>query len=112
MADLTNDTILSTYTTVGSKVGDLDVEDGRLIFVRDKHMIALDFDGKRTFYTQIEELATDGARTALLAPVAGLFYFVVETGVLWTYRNGWVQLTMTPNNIKTYIDETFLGGEW
>ena len=112
MADLTNDTILSTYTTVGSRINDLGVEDGRLIFVRDKHMIALDFDGQRTFYRQIEELANDGARTSLLAPIAGIFYFVVDPGVFWTYQNGWKQLTMTPNDIRTYIDETFLGGEW
>ena len=99
MSDLANDTILSTYTTVESKVNSLEISDGRLIFIRDKHTIALDFDGKRTFYTQIEELATDYARTSMLAPVASLFYFVVETGVLWTYTDTWIQITTPPDKV-------------
>lgn len=112
MVEPLSEAILSTHTTVGSKIGNMGIVDGQLIFIRDKHTIALDFDGKRTFYKQIEELATEGARTSLLAPITGLFYFVAETGVLWTYRNGWVQLTMKPDDIRSYIDETFLGGEW
>ena len=104
--------ILSAYATYGSRVSDLAIRDGQLIYVQDKRMIALDFGGKRIYYTQIEELTTEQARTSLLAPIAGLFYFVVETGVLWTYRNDWVQITMAPDAIKTYIDDTFLGGAW
>lgn len=99
MADLTTNPVLSACATVGSKLPDLVIKDGQLIFVQDKHKIALDFGGKRTFYNQIEELATEGARMSMLAPVAGLFYFVIETAVLWTYRNGWVQLTTPPKEI-------------
>ena len=77
MADLTTTTVLSVCATVGSKLSDLTIKDGQLIFVRDKHKIALDFGGKRTFYNQIEELATEGARTSMLAPVTGLYYFVI-----------------------------------
>lgn len=93
MADLTSAPVLSVCTTVGSKLDDLTVTDGQLIYVRDKHKIAFDFDGKRTIYNQIEELATDAARTSMLAPVTGLYYFVIETATLWTYRDGWVQIT-------------------
>lgn len=99
MADLTNAPILTAYATYGSRLSDLAIRDGQLIYVQDKHKIALDFGGKRTFYNQFEELATDGARTSMLAPVAGLFYFVVETAVLWTYRDGWVQITTPPREV-------------
>lgn len=99
MADLTTKTVLSVCATVGSRLPDLVINDGQLIFVRDKHKIALDYGGKRTFYNQIEELATDEARTSMLAPVAGLFYFVIETATLWTYRDRWIQLTTPPKEI-------------
>ena len=105
MADLTTKPVLSACATVGSKLPDLVIKNGQLIFVQDKHKIALDFGGKRVFYNQIEELATDGARVSMLAPVAGLFYFVIETAVLWTYQNGWVQITTPPKEIVFFGTE-------
>ena len=103
MADLTNP-ILSVRTTVGSRLAELEVTDGQLTFIRDKHQVILDFDGKRTVYNQIQELATDGARTSMLAPVTGIYYFVVETSVLWTYLNGWVQITTSPAQMTKLVD--------
>lgn len=105
MADLTTTPVLSVCATVGSKLSDLTIKDGQLTFVRDKHKIALDFGGKRTFYNQIEELATEQARTSMLAPVTGLFYFVIETAVLWTYQKGWVQITTPPKEIVFFGTE-------
>lgn len=112
MADSSVTTVLSACATVNSKMSDLPLKDGQLIFIQDKQTIALDFGGKRKFYKQIEELATEEARTSMLAPVAGLYYFVVETAVLWTYQNGWVQITTSPKEIsniekaaKDYADE-------
>ena len=99
MADLTTKTVLSVCATVGSRLSDLVIKDGQLIFVQDKHKIALDYNGKRVFYNQIEELATDEDRTAILAPVTGLYYFVIDTAVLWTYRDGWVQITTPPKEV-------------
>ncbi|MBQ8507232.1 MAG: hypothetical protein IJ466_07385 [Clostridia bacterium] len=91
--------IFSAIATVGSKLSDLSIQNGQLIFVRDKRTIALDIGGKRTFYNQIEELATEQDRVSLLAPVSGLYYFVVDRAVLWTYRDGWVQITTPPGEI-------------
>ena len=59
MADSTVKTVLSICATVGSRLSDLVIKDGQLIFVRDKHKIAFDFGGKRTFYNQIVEVASD-----------------------------------------------------
>lgn len=112
MADSITTTVLSACATVNSKISNLPLKDGQLIFIQDKQTIALDFGGKRKFYKQIEELATEEARTSMLAPVADLYYFVVETAVLWTYRDGWVQITTSPKDInaieksaKDYADE-------
>lgn len=101
MADsiLNTNPILSVCATTGERVKELTIKNGQLIFVQDKHRIALDFNGKRKFYNQIEELNTELERTSLLAPISGMYYFVIETAVLWTYRSGWVQITEKPENI-------------
>lgn len=101
MADsiLNTSPILSVCATTGERVKELPIQNGQLIFVQDKHRIALDFNGKRKFYNQIEELNTEHERTSLLAPISGMYYFIIETAVLWTYRGGWVQITTQPENI-------------
>ena len=104
MADSATSPVLSAIATVNSKLYGLEVKDGQLIFVQDKNTIALDFGGKRRFYKQIDELSTEDSRASLLAPVTGQYYFVVETGVMWTYQNGWVQITTTPSDVKNYAD--------
>lgn len=93
MADLTTTPVLSPIATVKSRLSDLTVQDGQLIFIQDKKEIAFDFGGNRKVYKQIEELATEAERTSLLAPVTGFYYYVVDSGVLWTYQDGWLQLT-------------------
>lgn len=101
MADSTLNTnpVLSVCATTGERVKELPIKNGNLIFVQDKHRIALDFNGKRKFYNQIEELSTELERTSLLAPISGMYYFVIETAVLWTYQGGWVQITTKPEEI-------------
>lgn len=106
MADSTNKTILSVISTTSSKVKDLVIKDGQLIFVHDNHRIALDLNGKRTFYNQITELETEDERTSLLAPITGQYYFVIETAILWVFNNGWVQLTIPSEDI-VFIGDDF-----
>lgn len=98
MADSTVKSILSVCATTGSRLSDLVIKDGQLIFVQDKHRIAFDFKGKREFYNQIEEIATEEERTGI-EPIEGLFYFVINTAVLWTYRSKWIQLTTPPQDV-------------
>lgn len=112
MADLSATPVLSVHATVNSKLSDFAQRDGQLIFIQDKQTIALDFDGKRKFYNQIEELGTEEARASLLAPVTGRYYFVMDPPVLWRYQeSGWVQITTPPKDIidieqsaKNYAD--------
>ena len=43
---------------------------------------------------------TELSRIELEVPVNGVYYFVIETAVLWTYRNNeWVQITSKPNEV-------------
>lgn len=99
MADQTIKSILSVCATTANRLPDLTIKNGQLIFVQDKHRIAFDFGGKRKFYNQIEELSTDDERTKIESPVNGSYYFVIDTAVLWTYQNKWIQLTTSPEEI-------------
>lgn len=91
--------VLSVCATTASKVKDLTIKDGQLVFVHDTGKIALDFNGKRVFYNQIIELNTEQERATMLAPVSGKYYFVIETAVLWTYQSDWVQITTPPEEV-------------
>lgn len=99
-----NKPILSAIAINGRRISDLTIKDGQLLFIQDLHRIALDFDGKRVFYNQIIELQKDSDRLGLLAPIAGLFYFVIETSVLWTYKNTWIQITEPPKELINFSD--------
>lgn len=93
MADPITEPILSPIVTVKSRLPELTTQDGQLIFVQDKKEIAFDYGGTRKIYKPFEELSNDDERTSLLAPVNGFYYYVVDPGVMWTYRDGWIQLT-------------------
>lgn len=101
MADVALNTkpVLSLCVTVASRLVNLTIKDGQLIFVKDKQRLAFDYDGKRKFYNQIEELNSEAERQALLAPVSGLYYFVIDTATLWRYQDEWIQITAQPENI-------------
>ena len=100
MADTTSTKpVLSVCATTASKVRELSIKDGQLIFVHDTGKIALDFGGKRVFYNQIIELSTEQERATLLAPISGKYYFIIETAVLWTYQSDWIQITTPPDEV-------------
>ena len=85
--------IIDVISTTNSKLSNLPIKDGQLIFVHDSKKIALDYKNARTVYEQIQVLEKESNRTELLAPINS-FYFVVETSILWKYHNGqWIQLT-------------------
>lgn len=98
--DLSTKTILSICATTGAKVKDIPIQNGRMLFIHDRKRIAFDIEGKRTFYNQIEEIATDEERLSMSDPVVGSYYFVIDTAILWTYQErGWIPLTTAPEEI-------------
>lgn len=90
--------ILSLIATNSSRIKDLTIKNGQLIFIQDMGRIAFDFNGVRKFYNQITELETEQERVLLDPPAFG-YYFIIETGVLWLYRNEWIQITSKPESI-------------
>lgn len=97
MADAKN--VLSVIGTVKSRLPDLSIKNGQLIFVQDGNTIALDFNGKRKFYNEIIQIDTEEQREEILAPIQGAFYFVINTAILWTYQSDWIQITTQPKDV-------------
>ena len=95
--------IVKMYATTASKLSQLQVLDGQLIFVRDVRKIYLDMNGTRLEYSIIQVLASEEDRSNLLAPVEG-FYFVESTHVMWRYKDKWTQIS--PSN----LNPIFFGG--
>ena len=98
MADTTSKAIMSLVATTSSKVRDLVIKDGQLIFIQDLGRIAFDFKGKRVFYNQIVELNTEAERIDLDYPLSG-YYFVIDSACLWFYQDGWIQITEKPEEV-------------
>lgn len=99
MADTTaTKSVMSLIATSSSRIRDLIIKNGQLIFIQDLGRIAFDFNDKRVFYNQIVELDTEAERLALEAPLSG-YYFVIGTGVLWFYKDGWIQITERPQEV-------------
>lgn len=88
--------IVKFYHTVDSKLAQLPVRDGNLVFVTDTKKMYLDINGNRLPYIDIQILSQETDRTSILAPIEG-FYYVEETNVLWRYKGSWKQVT--PDNI-------------
>lgn len=102
---------ISFVSTTASRLPDLAIKNGQLIFIKDTQKIALDLNDKRIFYNLINVLQTDEERTSLLAPVTGAFYFVIDTTVLWIYQEEWIQLTAPPasmDKIESITEEEII----
>ena len=98
--------IVKFYHTTDSKLAQLPVRNGNLIFVTDTKRMYLDVNGNRLPYMDIQILPLESDRTSILAPIEG-FYFVEETNVLWRYKEGWIQVTspnLTPLFFGSYED--------
>ena len=98
MLDTAMKSVLSLVATTSSRIRDLVIKDGQLIFIQDLGRIACDFNGKRVFYNQIVELNTEGERLSLESPLSG-YYFVIDSACLWFYQDGWIQITEKPEEV-------------
>lgn len=95
-------TIMSLVATNSPRIRELPIKDGQLIFIQDLGRIAFDFKGNRVFYNQIVELETEAERLMLDDPLDG-YYFIIGTGCLWFYKDGWTQITEKPEEV-VHID--------
>lgn len=95
---------VKVIATSSSRVKELPIKTGQLIFVQDLKRIAFDFNNRRVFYNQIVELETDYDRASLEEPLTG-YYFIIETATLWHFKEEWVQISGSPKEI------IFIGAE-
>ena len=92
------ETVMSLIATKSSRIRELPIKDGQLVFIQDLGRIAFDFNGKRVFYNQIVQLDTDAERLALEAPLNG-YYFIIDEGRLWFYQDEWIPSTGAPQEV-------------
>ena len=98
MADTTTKSVMSLIATTSSRIRELPIKDGQLVFIRDLGRIAFDFKGQRVFYNQIVELDTEADRQALENPLSG-YYFCIDSACMWFYKDDWIQITDKPQDI-------------
>lgn len=98
MVDTTTKSVMSLIATTSSRIRELVIKDGQLIFIQDLGRIAFDFKGQRVFYNQIVELDTEAERQSLENPLNG-YYFIIDTACLWFYNGGWIQITEKPQEV-------------
>lgn len=84
--------------TSSSKIRQLPIRDGQLVFIQDLKRIAFDFNDTRVFYNQIIELNTEAERITLDNPLNG-YYFVIDSACLWSYQGEWIQITEKPQEV-------------
>lgn len=94
--------VMSLVATSSSRIRELVIKDGQLIFIQDLGRIAFDYKGKRVFYNQIVELEHEADKFEIESPLDG-YYFVIDSACLWFYKDGWTQITEKPNDIL-FID--------
>ena len=94
--------VMNLVATSSSRIRQLPIKNGQLVFIQDLGRIAFDFNDKRVFYNQIVELETEIDRLTLEEPLDG-YYFVIDTACLWFYKDGWTQITEKPESVL-FID--------
>lgn len=93
---------LKVVSTTSDRLGQLSVDYGQLIFVRDTRELYFDHQQGRISYSQIIILETEEQRANMRSPVNG-FYFVKNTGVIWRYDNGWISITNPPSELIEFL---------
>lgn len=90
--------VMSLVATSSSRIRQLPIKNGQLVFIQDLGRIAFDYKDKRVFYNQIVELETEADRLLIEDPLSG-YYFVIGSACLWFYKDGWTQITERPDDI-------------
>lgn len=100
------ESVLKFISTVESRLSQLDISNGQLIFVEDSRKIYLDLNNERISYGDFIYLSTESQREHLQHPLSAL-YFVYETNVIWRYNaltSKWIQVTSKPNQQIVFLD--------
>lgn len=90
----------TVIATVYDKIGSIPVKTGQIVIATDRGMVCLDGGEGRSFMHGVESIDTDYERRTLENPIKNKIYFVLETGIFWTYQNdSWIKLTHKPEEV-------------
>ena len=87
------------------------ITNGRVYFVSDTKELFYDFASTRNEVKDILILEKESERTNILFAPLNKFYFVLETKLLWVYKDGtWYQISYDMNNYydKEIVDNLLL----
>lgn len=88
------DTRFIVAKTNRSGLTSTEIQNGVVYFLEDTGEIYFDYDSKRIGIKDIEILETEDNRTSILFVPLNKFYFVIETQILWLYKDGtWYQVS-------------------
>lgn len=90
--------VMNLVATTSHRIRELPFKNGQLTFLYDVGRIAFDYKDTRVFYNQIVELESEVDRATLENPLDG-YYFIISSGCLWFYKDGWTQITEKPANV-------------
>lgn len=95
---------LRLFDTISSKLDSLSIAGGQLIVTKDTSKLYIDMDGfGRITITDWIDLETEDDRTSLLAPLAGKFYYVIQTNTVYRFINSnWIPINQM--NIQEIVD--------
>lgn len=92
-------------STIATKLNDIPIISGQIIFCSDTRVIYLDTD-TRTTYQAIINVVDEETRQAIEAPLEGYYYVKLEN-TLWSYfDNQWTNITEASRSVD-FIDEEF-----
>lgn len=85
--------VFQPVKTTQSVLDSTAIIDGKTYFVQDSERLFFDYDDTRTEIRDIITLDTEAERAEMLAP-KNKFYFILETSVLWLYKDGvWYEIS-------------------
>lgn len=96
MAKTDTDIRFEIVKTNKSLLGTTDISNGCVYFVDDTKELFFDFDSKRSEVKDILVLEKESERTSILFVPLNKFYFILETKILWFYKDGtWYQVSQS-----------------
>ena len=96
---LATNTSFAVVNTNKATLQNSNVENGHIYFVQDTKDLFYDYDTQRIQVTDILVLNKEADRTNILFTPLNKFYFVLETSVLWFYKDGnWYDVSKMGND--------------
>lgn len=88
---------ISIIGTKSNELSNISIQDKQIIFVEDKRIVAVDINGKRSFYNEITIVENEKDKDDYIEE--NHLYFCINTATLWFYGTKWIQISSPPKEI-------------